>query len=63
MKAFYESKTFWFNVLFGVIAIAGIFGFAEFQPSADTLEIVGVIVAAVNIVLRFVTKEPVSLRK
>ena len=61
-KPFYESKVFWFNLLAGVVAVAGIFGFASFQPSQDVVEIIGVIVAAVNIVLRFVTKQPVALK-
>ena len=55
-KAWYESKTLWFNVIYGVVAIAGLLGFAEFQPDANTVEIVGVLIAAINIVLRFVTK-------
>ncbi len=62
MKAFYESKTFWFNVLAALIAIAGIFGFGDFQPSKDVVEIIAVVVAAINIVLRFLTKAPVGLK-
>jgi hypothetical protein len=61
MKKFYESKTFWFNVLAGLVAVAGVFGYASFEPSQNTVEIIGVIVAAVNIVLRFVTKEGIDL--
>ncbi len=61
-KPFYQSKTFWFNILAGVIAIAGIFGFASFEPSSEVLEVIGVIVAAVNIVLRYVTTKPVTLK-
>jgi uncharacterized membrane protein len=60
MKAFYQSKVFWFNILAGVIAIAGIFGFAEFAPSSDVLEIIAVVVSAINIILRFITKEPIG---
>lgn len=59
-KAFYQSKTFWFNILFGLIAVAGLFGFANFQPTQDVIEIIGVVVAAINIILRFVTKEPIG---
>ena len=43
-KPFYESKVFWFNILAGIIAVAGIFGFGEYKPSADVLEIIGVVV-------------------
>jgi hypothetical protein len=38
-----------------------VFGYASFEPSQNTVEIIGVIVAAVNIVLRFVTKEGIDL--
>lgn len=61
-KPFYESKTLWFNVLFGLVALAGVFGFADFQPSENTVEIVAVLVAAANIALRLVTKQPVAIK-
>lgn len=60
MKKWYQSKTIWFNLLTGLVAVAGVFGFAAFQPDQTTMEIIGVIVTAVNIALRFVTKEPVG---
>ena len=62
MKPFYTSKTFWFNVLAGVVAVAGVFGYGSWQPDSNTVEIIGVIVAAVNIVLRFVTNQAVGLK-
>lgn len=55
MKAWYQSKVLWFNLLAGVVSIAGLFGFTTFQPDQSTVEIIGVVVAAVNIVLRFIT--------
>jgi hypothetical protein len=61
-KEFYLSKTFWFNVLALVLAVAGVFGFAEFVPSEDVqsgISAVSVLVAAAvpvaNIILRFLT--------
>jgi len=61
MKKFYESKTFWFNVLFGVVSIASLFGFGEFTPSESAIEIVAILGAAVNLVLRlFFTSEPIG---
>ena len=62
MKAFYESKTFWFNVLALIVAVAGVFGFANWQPDQNMVEIIGVVVAAVNIVLRFLTKQAVGFK-
>lgn len=61
MKKWYQSKTLWFALLYGLVSIAGIFGWADYQPSADTLEIVGVVVAAITLVLRLVTKQGVEL--
>jgi hypothetical protein len=60
MKAFYESKTFWFNMLVGIIALAGLFGFSSFEPSQDVIEIIGVVVSGVNLILRFLTKQPIG---
>lgn len=61
-KPFYKSKVFWFSILSGVVAIAGLFGFANFEPSAETAQLIAIVVAIVNIVLRFLTKQPVGLR-
>jgi len=60
-KKFYTSKTFWFSVLTILISAAGAFGFADFQPSADTLAIAGVAVGIVNLILRFMTQQGVEL--
>lgn len=61
MKPFYESKTFWFNLLFLAGAVASYFGFGEFKPSNDSIELAGVLVGVVNIVLRFYTSKGLSL--
>ena len=53
MKAFYESKTFWFNALTVILAIAAYFGFGEFQADPRALELGTVIVGVINIALRF----------
>ncbi len=58
-KPFYTSKTFWFNLLVIVIAAAGVFGFGSYQPDVLTLEIAGVLIAALNILLRLVTSQAV----
>lgn len=61
MKPFYQSKTFWFNLLFLVSAIAAYFGFGDFQPSGDTVELASVVVAVINIALRFVTDKSLTV--
>ena len=60
-KPWYQSKMFWFNALYLVLAVATYFGFGDFQPPADTMELGAVLVAVINIVLRFVTRVPIKL--
>lgn len=59
-KPFYQSKTFWFNALFVIVSLAGFFGFTEYQPDANTAELAAVLIAVVNLVLRFLTKSAVK---
>ncbi len=61
-KSIFKSKTFWFAVLYGVVNLAGLVGFADYTPSSDVAEVVGIIVSAGAIALRYVTDRPVSLR-
>jgi len=49
----------WFNVLAGALVVAGMLGYAEFAPDADVLALV---VAVMNLVLRLFTQQPVGLR-
>jgi membrane-bound metal-dependent hydrolase YbcI (DUF457 family) len=62
MKPWYESKTFWFNALFLLSAVAAYFGFADFKPDANVTELAGVVVAVINIILRFITTKPVTFK-
>lgn len=59
-KPFYQSRTFWFNALFVIVALAGYFGFTDYQPDANTAELAAVLIAVVNLVLRFITKMPIK---
>ena len=60
-KPFWRSKTFWFNVLAFVVAVAAAFGYTGELP-ADWQALVPAAVAIINIILRFITREPVRLR-
>ena len=58
-KKWYESKTLWFNVMAVIVLVAGVFGYTG-ELSGDWAEAGGIILAVVNLVLRIVTKQPVS---
>jgi hypothetical protein len=62
-KWFLNSKTLWFNLLALVVGVAQAFGFAGFTPDPQIAEYITVGVALINIILRFATKQPVSLSK
>lgn len=59
-KKFWESKTFWLGLLYIIIGAAGVFGFAEYQPSPGVVEIGSVVTGLVVILLRLVTKQPIG---
>ena len=59
-KPWYASKTLWFNILFGLVAVAGLFGFADFEPTPQVTEIVAIVVAVINMILRLVTKKAIK---
>lgn len=57
-KEFWKSKTLWVNVL---VAIGSIFGLEQLNVDFSE-EIIVSALAAVNVVLRLLTKEPVKLK-
>ena len=59
-KPWYTSKTIIFFALYAAVNVAGLFGFMEWTPSGEQAEIVGVLVSAIAVALRFVTREPVA---
>ena len=59
-KALLSSKVFWFNLLFILVAIAGLFGYQDFQPDPKVVEGVGALVLIGNIVLRLFTSKPIN---
>ena len=61
-KDFYRSKTFWFGALSVVIGVAGLFGYADFVPGDETVQIMEVVNGIVVIVLRFLTNQGVHLK-
>jgi hypothetical protein len=60
MKRWYASKTIWANIIAGIVTLAGLFGLdLGLTPDVQAQIVTGVL-AVVNIILRFVTKEPVK---
>lgn len=58
-KAFWKSKTLWANVIAFAATVGGLFGFEVDAETQATL--VAGVMAAVNVVLRVVTKDAVGL--
>lgn len=60
-KPFYQSKVFWFNALYLLTAVAAYFGFKEFTPDQNTVELAAVVVSVINIILRFTVSKTITL--
>lgn len=62
-KPFYTSKTFWFSLLTILVGIGTAFGFGEWAPDPEVQQLIEavtfVLVGVINLVLRFVTSEPI----
>ena len=61
-KAWYRSKTFWFNVLALICIIASRFGYTG-ELREDWQLWASLIVAIINLILRFVTKQPITIKR
>ena len=59
-KKFYQSKTFWFNVLAFVAAVAASFGYTGELP-AEAQQFVLPAVFLINVLLRFLTNQGIEL--
>ena len=60
IKSILKSKTFWFGVLILANAVAGLFGFGEFEPGLDLQNAVEFATGTIIIALRLVTKVEVK---
>ena len=61
MKKWYASKTLWFSILFALVNLAGVFGYAEFVPGDDISQYVSIGVSVIVALLRVFTSEKVEL--
>ena len=62
MKSLFQTKTFWVNLLIAVPTLLDLVGdLGIFQAMNAPVEIIALILAIVNVILRVVTKEPVTV--
>jgi hypothetical protein len=59
IKEWYLSKTFWFNVLAVIVAVAMAFGYTGEMPK-EWATFIPAIIAIINIILRLVTRQPLK---
>lgn len=66
-KPVWESKTFWFNLILLVVAVASKFGFSDYVPTPAHQMLIDssavILAALINIGLRFVTSQGVTLTR
>jgi len=60
MKKWYTSRTLWFTLLFALVNVAGIFGYADFTPDGNVAEYVSLGVAVIYAILRAVTNQAIE---
>ncbi len=61
-KTLLQSKTFWFNALTTVIGLATYFQTSDLLVnSPEVIGIAAMVVGVANVLLRLVTKEPVTI--
>ena len=64
MKSIFASKTFWVNALTSVISMGTyLVDSSIFTDNPEFVAIAGTIIGALNVALRLITKEPVSIKK
>lgn len=62
-KPWYVSKTLWTNVVAGAVAVGTAFGLDLGLDAEGQTAIVGGIMAIANIILRFMTRAPVTVTR
>ena len=59
-KPFYASKTLWTNIVMLVATVSTAFGLDLGLNPETQVAIIGTVMSVINIVLRFVTRAPIS---
>jgi len=58
-KPFWQSKTLWANAVGFIAVLTGAFGLDLGLDPETQITIVGAVMAVINIILRFTTKQPI----
>ena len=63
-KKWYESKTMWFGIFYGVLTLAPVvlneLGYSGYTPSGEYQTVLGLAAAVIVIMLRKVTSRPIE---
>lgn len=60
-KGLFQSKTFWVNGLTALVALGTyVMDSQLFVQHPEVVAVAGVVIGSLNIVLRFITKEPIT---
>jgi len=59
-KSFLASRTLWVNLIAGIAAVSGAFGLDLGLDTETQTAIVGGVMAVANIILRFMTTNPIA---
>lgn len=62
-KSLIKSKTFWFNSLTLLVAVASLFGYQDYEPNAEVSVLITSVVAIVNVILRIKTTKSITTIK
>ena len=61
-KEFYKSKAVWLNGLAALVFVACLFGgYADFEPDAEWMALVGAVANSVAIIVRFYTNQAITI--
>lgn len=60
-KRIWKSKTFWVNALTAIAGIAAYFQTDVVHDNPEVVAGIGAAIGIINVILRFMTKEPVSV--
>ena len=60
-KKFWQSKTFYFGLLWVLVGVAGSFGYADFVPNEDWDQVGAIVNGLITILLRFLTSKGITL--